>query len=288
MKVFLKNFGLGRLYNMPELPEVEITKIGLWAELSHQPELTKIIYHRKDLRWDLPLAAKKIVPQQKLVQLRRRGKYLIFEFTKSVLISHLGMSGSWRKAAEEETLKKHDHIEFIFSDDLRFIFNDPRRFGFLELIKDKADEPEYFKNMGFEPLDKSWTTEGLWEKLRRQNRSVKVAIMDQKNIVGVGNIYACEALFSAGISPFLNVSKIKLNTLVELRSAIVLILSKSIQRGGSSIQNFAHTSGQKGSYQKSFLVYDQAGMPCFKCETPIRFKNLAGRATYWCPKCQKQ
>lgn len=271
---------------MPELPEVEITRQGLLTQLPGQPVLQQIKFFRKDLRWELPKKAQKIVPGQRLMQIRRRGKYLIFEFEKSILISHLGMSGHWRKAGDFEKLKTHDHVEFNFGKDQRFLFNDPRRFGFLDYLEDSMAETEYFKNMGFEPLDSDWPTVDLWTKLKKQNRDLKVALMDQKNIVGVGNIYASESLFLAKLSPFLKTSKLTLQQVEELRRQVVFVLKKSIASGGSSIQDFAHTTGVRGHFQDQFLVYDREGLACSLCQSEIQFQNLGGRATYWCNQCQ--
>lgn len=271
---------------MPELPEVEITRQGLWADLDDQPKLLRIQYFRPDLRWTLPKQAQKVIPGQRLLQLRRRGKYLIFEFEKSLLISHLGMSGTWRRALSDEVLRTHDHVEFEFAGGKRFLFSDPRRFGFLQYLKSKDLEAKYFAKMGYEPLDSNWSTNELLLQLRKQNRALKVALMDQKNIVGVGNIYASESLFLAKLSPFAKVSKITLAQLQNLREKITHVLEKSIASGGSSIQDFAHSSGKRGEFQTQFLVYDREKTPCPNCLTLISSKVLGGRATYWCPRCQ--
>jgi formamidopyrimidine-DNA glycosylase len=270
---------------MPELPEVEVVKRGLQKILKHQPTLEKVELTRKDLREPMPAKALKKLEGEKLLSVERRAKYLLLWTPQGAMISHLGMTGTWRVAQKGEE-RDHDHIYLHFSGGLRLAYRDPRRFG----VFDFAKEPEKhakFKDLGPEPLSDAFTGEDLRNRLKNKQISLKVAIMDQKIVVGVGNIYASEALHAAGIKPTTVAKKLSREKADVLVDEIKKILTLSIEKGGSSISDFAQASGESGYFQKTFKVYDRAGDKCVTCSSVIKSQVLGGRNTFWCSRCQK-
>lgn len=297
---------------MPELPEVEITRRGLWAGIRKRPQLQDLVFHRKDLRYPLPLQNGKKLLNHRVVQIERRGKYLIFVFDHDLfVISHLGMSGTWRvqqlqlqqslhseqtqqllqtvqnssQGRSQNRIGPHDHIEMIF-EGLELIYNDPRRFGFFLLLDSRKKVEKYFENMGFEPLSSDWSADDLYKKIHSRQQNIKSALMDQKIIVGIGNIYACEILFRAGVSPWKRASRINQESLEKIILQTRVVLQEAIDRGGSSIQDFKNTAGHLGDFQKNFSVYGREGEACRKCGHKIRQRKNQGRSTFWCSKCQ--
>lgn len=197
------------------------------------------------------------------------------------------MTGTWRvfNVGEE---KDHDHIYLSFENGLRLAYRDPRRFGVLDFVAVNSDlRHPRLRHLGFEPLKPELTGESLWQKLRGKKTTIKVAIMDQKIVVGVGNIYASEALFDARIIPTLPSAKVSRQRCEVLVAAIKKILQEAIAAGGSSISDYQQLSGEAGDFQNRFKVYDRAGEACRACGTRIRAKKIGGRSTYWCSTCQK-
>lgn len=270
---------------MPELPEVEVVKRGLEKILEHRPTLERIELTRKDLREPMPKKALQKLEGEKILSVERRAKYLLLWTTQGAMISHLGMTGTWRVAPLGEE-RDHDHIYLHFSGGLRLAYRDPRRFGVFDFAKDPWTHAK-FKDLGPEPLSPQFTGESLWQSLRNKQVTLKVAVMDQKIVVGVGNIYASEALFAAGIKPTLPAGKLSRDKAHVLAAEIKKILTLSIEKGGSSISDFAQASGESGYFQNTFRVYDRAGSECFVCGSEIRSKVLGGRNTFWCSHCQK-
>lgn len=277
---------------MPELPEVELTRRGLLQALpSSSVKLKELIFYRQDLRYPLPILAQKELLGKKLLQISRRGKYLIFEFeSQKYLISHLGMSGSWQTLAQPADQKiwvplNHDHVRMELNH-VWLIYNDPRRFGFLEYLENFEQLEVYFAKMGLEPLAADWQTEELWRRLKPKKQAIKVALMDQSILAGVGNIYACEVLFRLGLDPRCPADKLELGQVQKMRILLAELLESSIHFGGSSIQDFKHTTGQAGAFQKRFSVYGRAGEKCPVCGEKIKEVKLVGRSTFWCPRCQ--
>jgi formamidopyrimidine-DNA glycosylase len=224
---------------------------------------------------------------QVLREISRRSKYLLFGFQKGGILSHLGMTGHWRIETQPVgSRQKHDHIQLDFEKGLSLIYNDPRRFGFFDGFK-KVQEHPLLKNIGPEPLGPSMNGEVLWHLLKKREGPIKSVLMNQVVIAGVGNIYASEVLFKAGIKPSKKASQLKIEDCIRLCKELKLLLQKSIRMGGSSFDDFKHVSGKKGGFQNHFLVYDQAGQPCPQCQKPIRKKVFSGRSTFWCSTCQK-
>lgn len=272
---------------MPELPEVETVRKGLEDILKKNPEITKIELMRKDLRDPIPVKKVQSLVGQKITSVERRAKYLLLKTPAGSLLSHLGMTGTWRLAIPGDE-RTHDHIYLHFAGGLRLAYRDPRRFGIFDFVAvgAEAKHPK-LKILGYEPLSEAFTGEVLWEKFRGKVVAVKVAIMDQKIVVGVGNIYASEALFRAGIRPKTKALKVSREKCDRLVAAIKEVLIESIEAGGSSISDYEQFSGESGYFQQRFKVYDRKGEKCVICGTSISAQILGGRSTYWCSSCQK-
>ncbi|MGZ3769594.1 MAG: bifunctional DNA-formamidopyrimidine glycosylase/DNA-(apurinic or apyrimidinic site) lyase [Bdellovibrio sp.] len=270
---------------MPELPEVEVVRRGLEKILKETPVLERVELKRKDLREPIPAKKISTLVGEKIISVERRAKYLILRTAKGSLLSHLGMTGTWRVAGFGEE-KNHDHIYLHFSGGLRLAYRDPRRFGCLDFMQKMEDHPK-LKHLGPEPLEEEFNGEALINSLANKTVALKTALMDQKIVVGVGNIYASEALFAAKIKPTLPAQKLSRKKADILVNEIKKILNKSIELGGSSISDFAQANGDSGYFQNTFTVYGRANEPCLSCGHAIKSFNLGGRNTFWCSRCQK-
>lgn len=271
---------------MPELPEVEVVRRGLQEILKDQPTLEKVELLRPDLREPMPLKKLKTLVGEKIISIERRAKYLLIWTPRGGMLSHLGMTGTWRVAKPGEE-RLHDHIYLHFSGNLRLAYRDPRRFGYFDFVQKPESSHPKLKDLGPEPLSPAFTGESLWQSLRKKKTSIKVAIMDQAVVVGVGNIYASEALFAAGIRPQRIAEKVTKAEAHLLVQEVKKILELSIEQGGSSISDFAQASGESGYFQNRFQVYGREAEPCVTCGQQVRAKILGGRNTFWCPRCQK-
>lgn len=272
---------------MPELPEVETVRQALDKEFQKPAVIEKIQLLRKDLRVPFPngLAAK--LRGERLLAVRRRAKYLLLDTENHTLISHLGMTGSWRWVQSNEKMK-HDHCYVELQDGRLLAYHDPRRFGFFDLVSRGQElKSSWIKHLGFEPLFPECTAPALHKKAKGRQVPIKNFIMDQKVIVGVGNIYASEALFLSGIRPLKKTLKLKLTDWEKLLSAIRKVLSESIENKGTTLRDYVQPDGNSGQFQQKLFVYDRGGHLCRRCHTKIRSKRLAGRSTYWCDGCQK-
>lgn len=273
---------------MPELPEVEVVCRQIAKKTADHPQIVKFEFKRKDIRDPMPIAQFKKMQGAKILSVKRRAKYILIETDKGGILSHLGMTGSWRIAAQGEELA-HDHIYMHLSNGQRWAFRDPRRFGIFEtfdILQQKQNKR--LKNLGVEPLESEFTAEHLLKQLKTRNTAIKVALMDQKVVVGVGNIYASEALFLAQIPPSLKASKLKLDKALQLVKAIRKVLTEAIRAGGSSISDFKNADFSDGYFQNKHLVYDRKDLLCVVCETKIKSGVMGGRSTFWCPTCQSQ
>ena len=271
---------------MPELPEVEVVKRGLAEILRDGPQIERVELLRSNLREPIPGDKLQTLIGARVLSLERRAKYIIIWTEKGGILSHLGMTGTWRVAPLGDE-RLHDHVYLYFSGNLRLAYRDPRRFGILDFIPKASISHAKLKNLGPEPLAEDFNADGLRIQLKNKNVPIKVAIMDQKIVVGVGNIYASEALFGAKIRPSTPARRVSLKRLEKLVGEIRKVLLLSIKKGGSSISDFAQASGEKGYFQKTFKVYGREGKPCGSCGTQIRAQVLGGRSTFWCPRCQK-
>ncbi|MCK6600008.1 MAG: bifunctional DNA-formamidopyrimidine glycosylase/DNA-(apurinic or apyrimidinic site) lyase [Bdellovibrionaceae bacterium] len=269
---------------MPELPEVEIVKLNLEQALEPGDEVENIEFLSSKLRTQLCLP-KDIRWPLSINKLERRSKYILLHFSGGFLLSHLGMTGSWR-VEKKIKAQKHDHVIIRWKKGNFWIYNDPRRFGVFEFGVNTLTN-KWLAKLGPEPLDKDFDTAAFLQSLKSSQRSIKVLLMDAKVIVGVGNIYACEALFRAKINPFVKARGLSSKKLELLLSSVKDILQTAIKKGGSTIDSFKNVSGEKGAYQKQHLVYGREGEKCVICSQVIRRKVQVGRSTFWCPRCQK-
>ena len=273
---------------MPELPEVETVRRGLEEMLEGQPTIEQVHLTRGDIRFPIPKNFATALEGAKIIGVRRRAKYLLIDTPQVTLLSHLGMTGSWRIEKEESPHDKHDHCFIELSDKRTLVFRDPRRFGVLDLVlPGEESKHKLLKELGPEPLDvELFTVEKLYKRSRKRKVAVKVFIMDQKTVVGVGNIYASEALFRAGIRPGKYAGKLSKLEADKLVRAIQEVLLEAIIAGGSSIRDYKNADGESGAFQDSHQVYERGGEPCRKCGKVIRMKTMGGRSTYWCAGCQ--
>lgn len=274
---------------MPELPEVETVRRELEQTLVGRGVFQKITLLRPDLRDPIP---KKLIQKfcgEEVLAVRRRAKYLLFDFPSGSLISHLGMTGAWRCLAptEKPTKSLHDHVVLEFASNLRLAFRDPRRFGILDMHwGNDIERHKRFSHLGPEPLDESLTPDMFFHKLKSGQSPIKTHLMNQKVLVGVGNIYASEALFRAGISPRRKAGKLQSVEAFRLLTEIREVLNKAIAAGGSTIRDYKSMHQNDGGFQDQHFVYGREGSPCRNCGTPIRSVVQAGRSTFWCPYCQ--
>lgn len=266
---------------MPELPEVETTKTSLTPLLNET--VREVTVHQASLRWPIPDNVAKL-KGQKLVNLSRRSKYILAEFENDTMLWHLGMSGSFRICEPNEALRKHDHLIIRF-DDLELRYHDPRRFGCI-LWLDEYSQTKLIDTLGPEPLSNAFDADYLANKLKTKNTAIKVAIMDNHVVVGVGNIYATESLFNLGIHPAQPASSLTEQQIEKLVTEIKRILKQAIDLGGSTLRDYSNAMGENGYFQQTLLAYGRAGEMCINCETTLENLKLGQRASVFCPQCQ--
>ncbi|MBC7742205.1 MAG: bifunctional DNA-formamidopyrimidine glycosylase/DNA-(apurinic or apyrimidinic site) lyase [Bdellovibrionaceae bacterium] len=271
---------------MPELPEVEIVCRNLNTILKPPFNIKSWIFFRRDLRFKIPKRALQQIIAVPIFAIKRRAKFILFESETGFFISHLGMTGAWRSEAKDWIRRKHDHVAFEYAPGQFLIYEDPRRFGFIEFIK-KSEIEKRFKDFGAEPLASHTDFEVLTALFKKLQAPIKTALMNQKFLVGVGNIYASEILFRAGVSPLKKCSKVTRAQFQKIWHWTQFILKDAIEKGGSTINNYRNSYGETGSYQSKFFVYDLAGETCKNCNSKIKQIMQSGRSTFWCPRCQK-
>lgn len=275
---------------MPELPEVEVSRLGLLPYLPGK-RILRAVFRTPKLRHPLTDELASRLAGLRVDRIVRRGKYLLFDCESGNgggwLILHLGMSGSLRLVTPETPLQAHDHADIVFSD-TTLRYRDPRRFGVLLWHEGASVERHpLIAPLGIEPLSAAFDGDWLFEETRRRNAPIKTVLMDSHLIVGIGNIYASESLFLAGISPLRAAGRIGLERCRRLAQAIRRTLESAIAAGGSSVRDYVHSDGGAGCFQLSCAVYDRHGEPCRACGTPIRQIRQQGRSTYYCPRCQR-
>ena len=273
------------LPDMPELPEVETTRLGLLPRLQGRT-LTSMVVRNPRLRWPVPADLEARLQGQVLKSLDRRGKYLLFDFGSVTQLVHLGMSGSLRFTLPDEPAALHDHIDWLFDDGTLLRLRDPRRFGAVLWTEDVARHP-LLAHLGPEPLTAEFDAAYLHAQCQRRQTSIKQVIMDAQVVVGVGNIYASESLFHAGIRPTVSARRLTRPASARLSAAIKQVLTAAIAAGGSSLRDYVRSSGELGYFQLQTRVYDREGMPCKVCATPIRRIVQGQRASFYCPGCQR-
>ena len=269
---------------MPELPEVETTKRGIEPFLVGAT-IVGVVVRNKHLRW--PAQVPQALAGQPITRVGRRAKYILVTTPIGTLIVHLGMSGSLRLVEAQASVKTHDHIDLQLSSGHCLRYNDPRRFGSFHFHTSDPAEHWLLTDLGPEPLSNNFSGEHLFQQSRRRRIAVKSHIMDSKIVVGVGNIYAAEALFSAGIRPTVQACRVTRVGYDRLASQISRILARAIQVGGTTLRDFVGSDGQPGYFRQSLNVYGRAGEPCRVCASLLKGMVLGQRSTVYCPKCQK-
>lgn len=274
---------------MPELPEVETTRRGLEPHLVGQ-QISGLSVRQPRLRRPVPLDLPGRLIGQSIHALQRRAKYLLIALDRGSILVHLGMSGSLRLVETAAPYRLHDHLELVLANGKRLRFHDPRRFGIFEWIpyspEQALTEHPALCSLGPEPLAEGFDGDILWEASRRRRCAVKPLLMDGRVLVGVGNIYASEALFQAGIHPACPCDRIDLKAYRRLAEAIRLVLLAAIEQGGTTLRDFVGESGAPGYFAHSLMVYGRTGQPCKICGTPIERLRLGGRSSFYCPTCQ--
>lgn len=269
---------------MPELPEVETTRRGI-APFMEGHELRCVIIRDPRLRWPVPDEVA-LLRDARVLAVRRRAKYLLIDTDQGQLLLHLGMSGSLRIVDASLRPEKHDHVDLVLDSGRAVRLNDPRRFGAL-LFSPEPDIHPLLEHLGPEPLSEAFTGAWLAERARGRRTSVKTFIMDNQIVVGVGNIYAQESLFLAGIHPSRPAGRISAARYERLAGAIREVLASAIAAGGTTLRDFTRADGRPGYFTQSLRVYGRAGENCLACGTSLRAARHGQRSTSYCPRCQR-
>ncbi|MGL6291419.1 MAG: bifunctional DNA-formamidopyrimidine glycosylase/DNA-(apurinic or apyrimidinic site) lyase [Silanimonas sp.] len=270
---------------MPELPEVETTRRGLAPHLEGR-RITTVTLRRPDLRWPIPADVRERLPGQRIEAVERRAKYLLTRTAAGSALWHLGMSGVMRVLPASTPIGAHDHVDIGLDDGRVLRFTDPRRFGCL-LWQAPGQVHELLAGLGPEPLSDAFSGTTLFAASRGKTASVKVFLMDQAVVVGVGNIYAAEALFEAGIRPTTPAGRVTRERYEKLAAAVKRILAYAIERGGTTLRDFLNPDGLPGYFEQELFVYGREGEACKVCGTALKALRLGQRATVWCPRCQR-
>ncbi len=273
---------------MPELPEVETTKRGIAPHLVGKT-VRELTVRNGKLRWPVPDILPREIKGHKLLDISRRGKYLLFEFERGVALWHLGMSGSLRilLPGEVPEPKIHEHVDLRMADGTTLRFNDPRRFGALLWSEHPVQEHELLAHLGPEPLTDEFNWEYLFQKSRGRKVPIKTFVMDSKVVVGVGNIYANEALWASGIKPDKASGKVTKPQYQLLVDEIKAVLSRAITQGGTTLRDFTGGDGKPGYFAQKLNVYGRGDQPCRRCAKPLKEIRIANRSTVYCNICQK-
>ncbi len=271
---------------MPELPEVETTLRGVAPHVLHR-RISRVLLREPRLRWPVPEQLVHELPGHSISSLGRRGKYLLFGTEAGNMMIHLGMSGSLRIAAANEALRKHDHLDIVLDDGRSLRFHDPRRFGSVHWFQGAAVAHPLLAALGPEPLGPDFDGDYLFRRSRKRKVPVKSFIMDSHVVVGVGNIYASEALFASGVHPQRKAGRLSLAASERLANEIRRILAQAIEQGGTTLRDFVGGDGKPGYFKQSLAVYGRGGEACLQCGGRLREIRLGQRSTVYCPACQK-
>jgi formamidopyrimidine-DNA glycosylase len=271
---------------MPELPEVETTRRGLSPVLAGRT-IQSVQVRERRLRWTLPGDFEARLTGRRVRTIERRGKYLLFVTDQGTLIVHLGMSGSLRLVAAGTEYTAHDHVDIALDSGRVVRFNDPRRFGSMHFTTENPLAHPLLARLAPEPLTEQFDGGYLHQRARRKRVSVKQFLMDSHVVVGVGNIYASEALYRARIRPRRAAGRLSAADCARLAAAIKRVLARAIQVGGTTLRDYVNADGEPGYFRQKLYVYERAGRPCRRCRTPIRQSRQGARSTYWCPHCQR-
>ena len=271
---------------MPELPEVETTRRGLEPHLVGQ-RIREVVVRNAHLRWPVPRDLSARLRGEEVLAIRRRGKYLLFDCNNGHLLVHLGMSGRLTLVPEDRPPRAHDHVDVRMEDHQALRLNDPRRFGAMLWITGPAERHVLLRGLGLEPLEAGFTGEALHALSRGRRVPVKHFLMNSRVLTGVGNIYASEALFHAGIHPLRSAGRISLERWNRLADAVRSTLARALEFGGTTLRDYASASGEPGFFQNEVAVYGREGLPCRVCARPIRSLRQGQRSTFYCAGCQR-
>ena len=271
---------------MPELPEVETTRRGIAPHLVGHT-IDQVIIRNHALRQPIPDNLATTLTGQHFTSVNRRGKYLLLATATGTLIVHLGMSGHLRIVDDHDAVKKHDHLDIILNNRTRLRYHDPRRFGLILWSEQPVEHHPLLAKLGPEPLLNGFNGEWLYQQGEHRRTAIKTLIMSNPVVVGVGNIYANESLFLAGIRPTRGANRIARHRYQRLADAIRQILTEAIRQGGTTLRDFVNAAGKPGYFSQQLNVYGREKEPCTRCSTPIRQIRLGQRSTYYCPHCQR-
>lgn len=270
---------------MPELPEVEVCRLGITPHIINQ-RVSKVIVRNTKMRWPVTETIDEIT-NEVITRIERRAKYLLLHTSKGILVLHLGMSGTIRVIDKNLLPEKHDHFDLVMSTDKALRLNDPRRFGAILWVTDDIDQHPLLSKLGPEPLGDGFDQEHLFKKSRKKTVPIKTFLMNNHIVVGVGNIYANEALFKAGILPTAPAGTISKKRYEKLTLIIKDVLAAAIKQGGTTLKDFTQADGKPGYFAQSLQVYGRKGEKCFVCEEILTEIRQSGRATFFCSHCQK-
>jgi len=271
---------------MPELPEVETTRRGIEPHVLDRRSVTLAV-HEPRLRWPVDAQLPARVAGQRVLRTRRRAKYLLLDLESGTLLLHLGMSGNLRVLPAATPRIAHDHFDLVLDSGATLRFNDPRRFGSLLYTEDDPARHPLLAALAPEPLEAQFDAAYLWRVTRRRRVAIKSLIMNARLVVGVGNIYASEALFRARIRPGRQARHLTAREVARLVRAIRTVLAGAVRAGGTTLRDYVGADGAPGYFRQKLYVYERTGQPCRVCRTPIRRRVQGQRATYWCPECQR-
>lgn len=270
---------------MPELPEVETTRRGIEPCLKDRT-IEAVIVRNPALRWPIPATLAAHAKGQRVRSVGRRAKYILMELGEGWIILHLGMSGSLRIVNVAEPAQKHDHLDLVLDNETALRLRDPRRFGAVLWTDANPGTHPLLRDLGIEPLSDAFDGAWLHSRLRGRQTAIKLALMDSRLVVGVGNIYANEALFEAGIRPTLAAGRLSRTRCNRLAAAIKDVLERAIAAGGSTLRDFVDSNGRPGYFQQQYRVYGRTSKPCRICGSPIRQVRQGQRSTFFCSRCQ--
>ena len=271
---------------MPELPEVETTGRGIAPHIMGKT-IGNVIVRQRQLRWLIAPDFETCLQNETIESVNRRAKYLLIKTQNGTLIVHLGMSGNLRIVTNVTPAKPHDHVDIIFDENTVLRFNDQRRFGALVWTTGEITKHPLLRDLGVEPLTEDFTSQLLFHLAKRRRVPVKTFLMNGQIVVGVGNIYANEALFMAGISPIRHAGDLSLADCEKLVACIREVLARAIEQGGTTLRDFVNADGKAGYFQQQLHVYGRGNLPCTQCTQPLQEIRLANRSTVFCPHCQQ-
>jgi formamidopyrimidine-DNA glycosylase len=272
---------------MPELPEVETTRRGIEPALRDRV-IREVRVRERRLRWPLPRDFEAALQGRRVLEVGRRAKYLLVRTDAGTLIVHLGMSGSLRVLPASTPALAHDHVDLVLDSGQCVRFNDPRRFGSMHYVTGDPAAHPLLRKLAPEPLSEAFDGEYLYRRARQRRVAIKLLLMNAQVVVGVGNIYASEALFRAGIPPRLAAGRVSRARMDALVAAVKQVLGDAIRVGGTTLRDYVNADGMPGYFRQKLYVYERSGEPCRQCGTPVKHCVQGQRSTYWCPSCQRR